>query len=308
MKEHIALTTLVVGSRILPGRADNRAFSRYSNLSLRLGMTTSKLVKPVIFILLLIAASGFLGNICNQIGQLGDTIFSPSMDTLYLFLWLLLALALVAITAGLVAALLRPLWMCFIAFALSSLVVLFIWGLNLISLVLAMIYLLAGLLYSQGVAKGLNERINFSVRPIGDNQTILLTVLVIAACALFYSGYAAQIESEGFTTPPVVIDMVMGVAEGQIEGSADLTPEEKEQAIAEFREQFEQQLKDWVEPYQQFIPIGIAIMLLSILITILSLISWLPILILQGIFAILAACHVTTVVTETQEVKRVTID
>jgi len=277
-------------------------------MNLKLGMTTSKLVKTIIFIVLLIAASCYLGNISHQIGQLGDTIFSLSMDTLYPFLWLLLALALVAITAGLVAALVRPLWMCFIAFALSSLAVLFIWGLNLIGIVLAVLYLLAGLLYSQGVAKGLNERIKFSVRPIGDNQTILLTVLIIAACALFYSGYAAQIEREGFTTPPVVIDMVTGIAEGQIEGSADLTPEEKEKVLAEFREQFEQQVEEMIEPYQQFIPIGIAIMLLSILMTILSLISWLPTLILRGIFAILGACHVTSVVTETQEVERLTID
>ncbi len=277
-------------------------------MNLKLGMTTSKLVKTIIFIVLLIAASGYLGIISHQIGQLGDGIFSLTMDTLYPFLWLLLALVLVAITAGLVAALIRPLWICFIAFALSSLAVLFLWGLNLIGIVLAVLYLLAGLLYSRGVAKGLNERINFSVHPIKENQTILLIVLVIAACTLFYSGYAAQIEREGFNTPPFVINMVTGVAEGQMEGLTDLTPEEKEQAIAEFREQFEQQVEDWIEPYQQLIPIGIAIILLSILMTIISLISWLPTLILQGIFAILAACHVTRVVTETQEVKRLTID
>ncbi len=86
--------------------------------NLRLGMTTSKLVKTIIFVVLLIATSCYLGNICHQIVQMGDIIFSPSMDTLYLFLWLLLALSLVAITAGLVATLVRPLWMCFVAFAL----------------------------------------------------------------------------------------------------------------------------------------------------------------------------------------------
>ncbi len=276
--------------------------------NLRLGMTTSKLVKSIIFVVLLIAASSYLGNIGRQIGQLGDAIFSPSMDILYPFIWLLLALVLVAITAGLVAALVRPLWICFIAFAVSSLVVLFIWGLNLISVVLALMYFLAGLLYSRGVAKGLNERINFSVHPIKDNQTILLIVLIIAVCALFYSGYAAQIEREGFTTPPFVIDMVTGMAEGQIERTPGLSPQEKEQAIAEFRRQFEQQVEDAIKPYQQFIPIGIAVILLSTLMTIISLISWLPTIILRAIFAILTASHVTKVVTETQEVKRLTID
>jgi len=35
----------------------------------------------------------------------------------------------------------------------------------------------------------------------------------------------------------------MEIAEGQIEGSANLTLQEKEQAIAEFREQFDQQVE-----------------------------------------------------------------
>jgi hypothetical protein len=271
-------------------------------------MTTSKLVKTIIFVVLLVAASSYLGSVGRQIGQLGDAIFVFSIDTLYPFIWLLLALVLVAIAAGLVAALVRPLWICSIASALASLAVLFIWGLNLIGIVLAVLYLLAGLLYNRGVAKGLKERINFSVHPIKDNQTILVMVLIIAVCVLFYSGYAAQIEREGFTTPPFVIDIGMGIAEGQIEESPGLTPQEKEQAIAEFRQQFEQQMEDIIKPYQKFIPTGVALILLGLLATIVGLFSWLPTLILRAIFAILTACHVTTIVTETKEVNMLTID
>jgi MFS family permease len=277
-------------------------------MATNLSMTTNKLIKTIIFVALLVAASIYLGYIGRQIGQLGDAVFVFSLDTWYPFIWLLLALVLVAISAGLVAALVRPIWICFIAFALASLAVLFMWGLNLIGIVLALLYLLAGLLYSRGVAKGLNERINFSVHPIKDNQTILAIVLVIAACVLFYSGYAAQIEREGFTTPPFVINIAMGVAEKQIEASPDLTPQEKEQALAEFRQQFEQQMEDTIEPYQKFIPVGVALILLGLLTTVVGLFSWLPALILKAIFAILTACHVTSVVTEMQEVKRLTID
>lgn len=277
-------------------------------MATNLSVTTSKLVKTIIFVVLLVAASSYLGYVSRQIGQLGDAIFVFSMDTLYPFIWLLLALVLVAISAGLVAALVRPLWICFIAFALASLAVLFIWGLNLIGIVLAVLYLLAGLLYSRGVAKGLNEHIKFSVHPIKDNQTILTMVLVIAVCALFYFGYTARIEREGFTTPPFVINIAMGVAEKQIEASPDLTPQEKEHAISEFRQQFEQQVEDAIEPYQKFIPAGAALILLGLLTIIVGLFSWLPALFLKAIFAILTACHVTSVVTETKEVERLTID
>lgn len=220
----------------------------------------------------------------------------------------MLALVLVAITAGLVAALVRPLWICFIAFALASLAVFFIWGLNLIGIVLAVLYLLAGLLYSQGVAKELSERINFSVHPIHANQTILAILVIIAVCTLFYCGYAAQIKREGLTAPPFIIDMATGIAEEQIETSPGLTSQEKEQAIVEFRQQFEQQMEDAIKPYQRFIPIGVALVLLGLLTLIVRLFSWLPTLILKAIFAILTACHVTSVVTEMQEVKRLTID
>jgi membrane protein implicated in regulation of membrane protease activity len=271
-------------------------------------MTTSKLVKTIIFVALLVAASIYLGNVGRQIGQLGDAIFVLSIDTWYPFIWLLLALVLVAISAGLVAALVRPLWICFIAFALGSLALLLIWGLNMLGIVLAVLYLLAGLLYCRGVANGLNERIKFSVGPIKDNQNVLAIVMIIAACALFYFGYAAQIEREGFTTPPFIIDMPTRIVEEQIERIPGLTPQEKERAIAEFRQSFEQHVTHLIKPYQKFIPAGVALMLLGLLTTVVGLFSWLPTLILKAIFAILTACHVTSVVTEMQEVKRLTID
>ena len=271
-------------------------------------MTTSKLVKTVVFAALLVAASSYLGSISRQIGQLGDAVLVLSIRALYPLLWLLLALILVAVAAGLVAALVRPLWICFVAFALASLAVLLFWGLNLIALVLALLYLLAGLLYSRGVAKGLDERIRFSVRPIEENQTGLAIVLVIAVCVLFYVGYATQIDREGFKAPSFVMEIAMEVAERQIGAMPDLTPQQKEEVIAEFQQLFEQQVEDALRPYQKLIPATVALMLLGILTTIVRLFSWFPALILKGVFASLTACHVTSAVTETREVERLIIE
>jgi len=271
-------------------------------------MTTSKLVKTIVFVALLVAASAYLGNIGRQIGQLGAAALALSISTLYPLLWFLVALLFVAVAAALVAALVRPLWICFVAFALASLAVLLFWGLNLIALVLALLYLLAGLLYSRGVAKGLDERIRFSVRPIEENQTALAIVLVIAVCVLFYTGYAAEIEREGFKAPSFVMDIAMEVAERQIGAMPDLTPQQKEEVIAEFQQLFEQQVEDALRPYQKLIPAAVALMLLGILTTIVRLFSWFPALILKGIFAGLTACHVTSAVTETREVERLIIE
>ncbi|MFP3897950.1 MAG: hypothetical protein ACLFVD_01350 [Dehalococcoidia bacterium] len=271
-------------------------------------MTTSKLVKTTIFVILLVAASSYFGYIGRQIWQLGDAALNLSVRALYPILWLLLALLLVAVTAGLVAALVRPLWICFTAFAASSLTMLFIWGLNLIALVLTLFYLLAGMLYSRGVVKGMDERIRFSVRPFAENQTALAIVLVIAVCVLFYTGYAAQIEREGYETPSFVMDVAMEVAERQIGAMPDLTPEQKEQVITEFEQLFEEQIEGALKPYHKLIPAAVALILLGILTTIVRLFSWFPALILKGVFAVLSTCHVTSTATETREVERLTID
>ncbi len=276
-------------------------------MATNLSMTTNKLVKTMVFVALLVAASIYLGHVARQIGQLGDAILVFSLDKWYPFIWLLLALVLVAISAGLVAALVRPIWICFIAFAIASLALLLMWGPDLIGIALALLYLLAGLLYSRGVAKGLHERIRFSVRPIEENQTGLAIILVIAVCVLFYIGYSTQIESEGFRIPPFVMTIATEVADRQFESMSDLTPQQKEQAVAEFRQLFEQQVEDAIQPYQKLIPAGVALILLAVLTTVVRLFSWFPALILKAVFAILTACRVTTMVTEMQEVERLTI-
>ena len=78
----------------------------------------------------------------------------------------------------------------------------------------------------------------------------------------------------------------------------------KEQVIAELRQQFEQQVEDAVTPYQWFIPVGVAFILLGIFAAIMRLFSWLPTLILRAILAILTACHVTSVVTGDERSKK----
>ncbi|MEW6141591.1 MAG: zinc-ribbon domain-containing protein [Chloroflexota bacterium] len=139
-----------------------------------------KLVKTIIFVALLVAATSYLGNTSRQIGQAGNALLSFSPDSLLMFVWLLLALVLVATTAGLLAVLVCPLWVCFVAFAAASLAWLFICGLNLINLVLALLFFLAGFLYSRGVARGLREHITFTMHPIKDSQPLLFIVLMIA--------------------------------------------------------------------------------------------------------------------------------
>jgi hypothetical protein len=157
-----------------------------------------------------------------------------------------------ALTAGLVAALVRPLWACFIIFALSALAMLLGWELNASSGVLTAVYFIASLFYANGIAEGLNDRLNFSVGPIWHSQRILLIALVIVVCGSFYFGYAAEIDRAGFSIPPYLIEIIMDRIEEEIN---KLLPETAgEEAIVKFGEQLEKALEEMAKEVGRLLP------------------------------------------------------
>lgn len=278
-------------------------------------MTPGKSAKIVVLAILLIAAGFLFGRACEQVSRQYQLVLLLDRGFLYVLLWLVAAMATVAVTGGLVAALVRPLWVCVAAFAVSALAVLIAWEVSLASGVVTLIYLAVSLLYCRGVAEALDNRLKFSVEPISGSQSTLLAGLAIAASASLYFGYAAEIQEQGFAFPPAVretlSEMSMAPIRAQIEARTDLTSEEKDTLLAQASEGFEEQ---WITPveetigsYQEFVPWVIAFSLFQLLAVINSLFSWIPIVILAVIFPILAGLGVTETVIETREMERLII-
>ncbi len=274
-----------------------------------------RIAKSISFALLLIAASWFFGLWCGRFGQAYTLLFQPGRELLELGLWLLLAIVAVAVTAGLVAVLLRPLWVALVVFALSALAMIVGWQVGIAPALFGLLCFLASLLYTRGVAGELDERLRFSVEPVSRGLSLLFLVLTLAACGSLYLGYAAQIEKEGFTFPPAFKEMMAKMTiipmREAVEARTDLTPQEKERALAEMEEGFEEMwmepLEEMIKPYERLIPVVVAISTFMTLQTVLSLLSWIPGLILAVIFPLLQVTGMTRVVRETREVERLVI-
>lgn len=277
----------------------------------------SKWLKCAFLAALLIGAGYFWGTVCERIAQAyelilspPESILSPPKDLLDLLLQLLLALGAVAVAAGLAAALIRPVWVGIVAFALSGVAVLLGWQVTVGSGILVLVYLLAGSFYVIGVARELNERIRFSVRPVSEGQGILLMALALLVCGSLYFGYAEHIEREGFSIPDAYVEIIMGLVEKQIE--ARLPAEQRQEMVAGFREELQRAIDEFIQrtvkPYERFIPLALAASLFTPLVTITRLLGWVPGLVLSILFPLLTALRVTKVVSETREVKRLVID
>ncbi len=201
-----------------------------------------KRLKIVFFAVLLIAASYYFGDVCERIGQAYGLILSPSREILGLALRFFLATGALAIAAGLVAALVRPLWACFAVFGLSALAMLLGWELKASGGFLAGVYFVASLIYVERINRELNDRLRFSVRPISQGQPILITALLIVACGSFYFGYAAEIKREGFSIPAALVEIVVERIEKEV---GELLPTDLgETAVTSFRDQFERVLDE----------------------------------------------------------------
>jgi len=155
----------------------------------------------------------------------------------------------------------------------------------------------------------MNERIRFSVHPISEGQGMLLMALTLVACGSLYLGYAAHIEREGFSMPESYTEMFMEQMEKQIE--ARVPEEERQEAVAKFREEFRHATDEFfertVKPYERFIPLAMAVGLFMSLVTLTRLLAWVPTMVLSIIFPLLTALGVTRVVSETREVQRLVI-
>ena len=211
-----------------------------------------KELKIAVFAVLLIAASYFFGDVCERIGQGYELILSPSREILGLALRFFLAMGAVAITAGLVAALVRPLWVSFVVFGLSALAMLLGWELKASGGLLTAVYFIASLIYVERIAQELNDRLRFSVGPISQGQPILITALLIVACGSFYFGYAAEIKREGFSIPPALVEIAVERMEKEV---GELLPADLgEAAVTSFRDQFERALDEMEKELSNHLP------------------------------------------------------
>lgn len=274
-------------------------------------MSVARIIKIVVFSALLAGAGCFFGLVLRWAGDGWEHLIPPTWDALYLGIWFLGALLAVAVTGGLVAVLLRPFWVAAVAFAVSALAVFLTWEISVVSIVVAVIYLLMGVVYVAGVRREIENRIRFSVWHIMRSQLILLVMLTALACTSLYFGYSAEIERVGFSIPEETVDWVVETADEHIIDRIlpdETTPEERQDALEELRDYLEDDIESDIQPYEGYIPVGLAAIVFGVLTPATFIISWIPLLILSLAFLILIRFGVVEKVAKAVEVIRLSIE
>ena len=272
-------------------------------------MSTVWWLKAAFLALLLIAAGFFFGTLCRQMGGAYQVLIPPTRKLLPLLLRLLAAVGLVTVAAGIVTALLRPLWVACVAFALAGVAMLLGWGVSRESALLTLLFVLAAAVYAATAQNDLRKRIAFSVRALAQTQLILLVALLVLAVGSFYLGYAAQIRKEGFSIPlehreRVANDLANRIASGFPEMYREGVRSGVHDQVLDL---LSVQFRKAVEPFERYIPAEFAVVLFLPLLAVTYLLAWVPALLLGAIFPVLRAVGIVKVTTKMVEVKRLAI-
>ena len=268
----------------------------------------AKCIKIILLAVPLMVAAYFFGTVCQRMGGSYQLVLFPSRGFLVLLLWLLFAVGTVAVTAGIVAVLLRPWWVAFVAFGLSGAAMLLGWEISWRNMILTALYILGGAAYAAATQSELKQRIKFSVRPVAEGQSILLAVLLVVALGSLYFASAEQIRREGFSLPERYMNRLTEEVAKQL--ATKVPAGLREAVLREVKQQLGRVQDDMlqrVKRFERFIPVALALSLFTSLWTITRFLSWLPALILSVVFPLLRTVRIAKMTTETMEVSRLVL-
>jgi hypothetical protein len=278
-------------------------------------MKMSSIVKNAVFILMLIGAYVLLGMTCNRVQSHYGDLFPLGSASLNLVIWVFGSILLSMLISGLVVVLVRPFWIIVLGFFLSSLAMFLAWGINIYSAIASLIYFLIAIRFSRTVVNEIKDRLNFSVKPIQQEQKLLLFGLALMIGAGFAFGFKEAASKSGELIPPAykqkITDSITNVVQKQLEKQSDLGQVESATVLQGMQQGVDKlwtQADTLLKPYASFLPFVLGILLVWLLFTLLNLIAWITPLLLNGIIPLLKAIGVTHEVVETKDVRRLVLD
>ena len=237
----------------------------------------------------MLAAAYFVGITISRFGAFYPIMMDSAGSALDLLLWLLGAIVLAALAAGVVAVLVRPLPVAIVTMGLSALVLFLAWGIDGWSALGAFAMLVAACGYVLSMEREMKMRIRFSPARVGRASFRLMTGLSLAACISLYAGAAEHIAENGIILPE---EAWSAIAVGLDEYITLVAPNEIQGPALDgmretFHAQLQETLRDLAEPYRAYVPVVYALFIFMFLTQLLWLAAGLAGVLQRGVFALL---------------------
>ena len=267
-------------------------------------------LKIIIIAVLHIAIGLYVGMICKEVQSVFPMLLDPSPGLLPAAIHILLGIGGVVLTSGLVALSIRSFPIYAVIFLFHGAAVVYGWQeFSLISIIFVFIYILLNIGFVFSTQQRMKDRIRVSLQPVNESRMMILIGIVLLICGSLYLGGKANIEKHGFHLPE---ELMMAFVEPFKEQALAGQPEEvralaEEQFEEEFSQAIQQMEEEALKPIEGYIPIIIPLMIFFTMETIVSLLSFIPMMVLDIIFRILKALHFLTIEKTTGEIESLSL-
>lgn len=269
-----------------------------------------KRIKFIIVAGLHVLSGTYLGVICKEAQNTAPMLMNPTSELLTVGIKMLIAVGGVILTSGLVAIIIQPFYAQAAVFILHGAAVLLTWKeFSLIGLIFTIVYVLMGIRFTFSVQQRMKDRIRVSLQPVSESRMIVLIGLVLIICSSLYLGIKAEVDAHGFHLPEgLLMAFIEPFKEGAMAGQSQ---EQREQAEAQFEEEFskamQQMQRETLKPIEAYIPILIPVMLFFLLETVINLLSFIPMLLLDVIFRLLKMAHFVKIEKISGEIEKLSL-
>jgi len=271
----------------------------------------SKWIKLAIVSILHVAAGYLFGFLCRKTNQIFPFFLELGKELLNVFILFLVIFCIAFTTAGLMAILIKQLWIAGVSYTAASVAILLGWeSYSWINISLVFIYCLAGIFFSSSVGKALKERIKFSIQPVNEKKGLITFGLILLVCGSIYLGGKDYVDLQGFEIPDTYFRIFMEPMKEQ--SLSQIPPELRQQEADKIEQEFEKMIRELqeskIKPVEPYIPLAIAVMMFFSLSTITSLIIFFPLLLLDIMVKLMVKLNFGKIIKETQEVERLVVE
>ena len=228
---------------------------------------------------------------------------------------ILSSVGLTTLTTGVLVALVRPWRWVMVAIVGGSILLIVASGVgNQYAWLIGVIYGVMVSAYATAVVAGLNERLNFTLRPFRDEHPLLRRSLALVLCASFVGAYWQTVQHGEPVVPPALPSLLWETMQPAMQAALEqqkmLTPLQRQLAGEQFPQiyaHFWDNVAAQLQPQARLVAVGLGAGLIWLMTTALSLVDWIALVILEALFYLLKAVGFACEVVEPRMVRRLVL-
>lgn len=281
-----------------------------------INVSAGYVMRTLACLLVFLAASVYLAHVCSVVAD-NYLLLAAVSGSKALISWAInlgIAVVVFVLAVGVVAALVRPMWVAMIGYAVGAILYPLIVGSSFATWITALVFAVFLILYLIATARLFGNQIEVSTHPLGEKKMMVSLLIAILLSVSVAVGYISDSTARSYVIPPegrtAISKYMVNTMQSMID-TQKATAKQKENALKEAQKSADDtinKIEEQLKPMQKYVPVMFGAIVFSLAQIVLIFVVMIAALLVPLLFLILKATHFIHTVTEKCEVVRWTLE